>query len=88
MFSTTGSEMDHVLLKSGFKSGVLCLTAATFLVGCGLKPSLNDLKVPDKSNNAALEKPTVAETIDGQADGQEPISKSKEKRGFLLDFLL
>jgi len=80
--------MGHSLLKSRFKSGALCLVVTTFLVGCGLKPSLNELDVPKKSNSAALEEPTVAETIDGQADGQEPISKSNEKRGFLLDFLL
>lgn len=92
MFSTTGSEAGHSLqeigLKSGFKTGVLCLVAASFLVGCGVKPGLNELAVPKNDNNAALEEPVAAETIDGEVDGQEPISKSNEKRGFLLDFLL
>ena len=80
--------MSYTLLKSGFKSGVLCLVTATLLVGCGLKPSLNELDVPKKGTSGALEEPSAAETIDGQVDGQEPISKNKEKRGFLLDFLL
>ena len=80
--------MGHSIQKSGFKSGVLCLVAATFLVGCGVKPTLNELAVPKKDNRAALEKPVAAETIDGEVDGQGPISKSKDKRGFLLDFLL
>jgi len=75
-------------LKSGFKSGALCLITAAFLVGCGVKPSLNELAVPKSDKNAALEEPIAAETIDGEADGKEPLSKSKEKRGFLLDFLL
>ena len=96
MFLITGVEMGHSLLKfeqkfglkSGFKSGALCLIAAAFLVGCGVKPSLNELAVPKKDNRVALEEPRAAETIDGQVDGKEPISKSNEKRGFLLDFLL
>ena len=80
--------MDHLLQKSGLKSGILCLVAAAFLVGCGVKPTLNELAVPKKDNRVALEEPTVAETIDGQVDEQERLSKSKEQRGFLLDFLL
>ena len=80
--------MGHSIQKSGLKSGVLCLVAAAFLVGCGVKPTLNELAVPKKDNRAALEEPAAAETIDGQVDEQEPLSKSKEKRGFLLDFLL
>ena len=83
-----GHSLQNSGLKSGFKSGVLCLVAAALLVGCGVKPTLNELAVPKKDNRTALEEPAAAETIDGQVDEQEPLSKSKEKRGFLLDFLL
>ena len=88
--------MDHSVLKfaqkprlkSGFRSGTLCLVAAGFLVGCGVKPSLNQLAVPNSDKDVALETPAAAETIDGKVDGQGPVSKPKEKSGFLLDFLL
>lgn len=80
--------MGHALLKSGFKSGVLCLLAATFLVGCGVKPGLHQLEASKKNKDIVLEKPIAAETIDGEIDGQVPVSKNKEKRGFFLDFLL
>lgn len=80
--------MGHSLLKSGFKSGAFCLVAASLLVGCGVKPTFNQLAVPKQSKEVVLEEPPSAETIDGKVDGQAPISKSKEKRGFLLDFLL
>jgi len=76
--------MDRSLLKTV----TLCLVVATFLVGCGVKPTLNGLEVPEKSKSVARETPADADTIDGNVDEQEPLSKSKEKRGFILDFLL
>ncbi|MEP1442725.1 MAG: hypothetical protein ABJK39_06925 [Hyphomicrobiales bacterium] len=80
--------MSHSLLKFKLKTGVLCLVATAFLVGCGVKPTLNELAVPKSDKDVALDAPVAAETIDGKIDEQAPVSKRKEKSGFLLDFLL
>jgi len=53
--------MDRSLLKTV----TLCLVVATFLVGCGVKPTLNGLEVPEKSKSVAREIPADADTIDG-----------------------
>ena len=71
------------------KSGIVCLIIAAFLAGCGVKPKLKDLEVPNKGGEkVVLQQPAEAETIDGKADGPVPLSRSKEKRSFILDFLL
>lgn len=70
------------------KSAGICLICAVFLAGCGVKPKLKDLEAPKKREQAVLQETVEVGTLDGKPDSEVPVSRSKEKRGFILDFLL
>lgn len=78
---------EDASVKSGLPTLAILICAA-LLVGCGIKPKLNDLKTPQKKAGIVVDEPLKATTIDGNQDGPEPISQVRSKRRFILDSLL